>query len=132
MSNAVDFIKPLQWLPTRTWTRARWVHDALIDTYGPMILRVKERLDAKEDVEDCLAETLLLEQENGELDWEDACMLAAVFTLGGVHSVSFMVQGMTYLASILTRPLVDHESHPLVPCIHCVTCGCAETCTRRA
>jgi hypothetical protein len=55
-----------------------------------MILRVKERLDAKENVEDCLAKTLLLEQEKGELDWEDICMLAAVFTLGGVHSVSFM------------------------------------------
>jgi len=53
-----------------------------------MILRVKARLDAKENVEDCLAKTLLLEQEKGELDWEDVCMLAAVFTLGGVHSVS--------------------------------------------
>ena len=54
-----------------------------------MILRVKARLDAKDDtVEDCLAKTLLLEQEKGELDWEDVCMLAAVFTLGGVHSVS--------------------------------------------
>ena len=87
-SNAVDFITPLQWFPTRTRTRARRVHDALIDVYGSMILRVKARLDAKEPVEDCLAKTLLLEQEKGELDWEDVCMLAAVFTLGGVHSVS--------------------------------------------
>ena len=90
-SNAVDFIKPLQWIPTRTQTRARGVHDALIDVYGSMILRVKARLDAKEPVEDCLAKTLLLEQEKGELDWEDVCMLTAAFTLGGVHSVSSMV-----------------------------------------
>jgi Cytochrome P450 len=89
-SNTVDFIEPLQWLPTRTRTRARKVHDALIDVYGPMILRVKARLDAGENVEDCLAKTLLLEQEKEGLDWEDICMLAAVFTLGGVHSVSLL------------------------------------------
>ena len=53
-----------------------------------MILRVKERLDSNQDVEDCLAKTLLLEQEKEELDWEDICMLTVVFTLGGVHSVS--------------------------------------------
>jgi hypothetical protein len=87
-SNAVDFIEPLQWLPTRAWTRSRRVHDAIIEVYGAMILRVKARLDAGEDVEDCLAKTLLLEQKNENLDWEDMCMLSAVFTLGGVHSVS--------------------------------------------
>jgi hypothetical protein len=87
-SNAVDFIKPLQWLPTRTWRRSRRVHDAIIEVYGAMILRVKARLDAGEDVEDCLVKTLLLEQKSENLDWEDMCMLSAVFTLGGVHSVS--------------------------------------------
>ena len=45
-------------------------------------------MDAGEDVEDCLAKTLLLEQKNEGLDWEDMCMLSAVFTLGGVHSVN--------------------------------------------
>ena len=94
-SNSVDFIKPLQWFPTSTRTRARKVHDALIDVYSPMILRVKERLDSNPDnVEDCLAKTLLLEQEKEELDWEDICMLTVVFTLGGVYSVSFPDQGM--------------------------------------
>ena len=38
-------------------------------------------------------------QEEENLDWEDLCMLAAVFTLGGVHSVrgvyfrSFLMTG---------------------------------------
>ena len=54
-----------------------------------MILRVKERLDSNQDVEDCLAKTLLLEQEKEGLDWEDICMLTVIFTLGGVHTVSF-------------------------------------------
>jgi hypothetical protein len=87
-SNAIDFIEPLQWLPTRTRARGRRVHDAIIEVYGAMILRVKARIDAGEDVEDCLAKTLLLEQKNEGLDWEDMCMLSAVFTLGGVHSVT--------------------------------------------
>lgn len=53
-----------------------------------MILCVKARLDAGEDVPDCLAKTLIQTREGEGLDWEDMCMLAAVFTLGGVHSVS--------------------------------------------
>jgi hypothetical protein len=44
-------------------------------------------MDAGEDVPDCLVKTLLLTQEREKLDWEDLCMLSAVFTLGGVHSV---------------------------------------------
>ena len=52
-----------------------------------MILRVKARLDAGEDVPDCLVKTHILTQEKEGLDWEDMCMLAAVFTLGGVHTV---------------------------------------------
>jgi hypothetical protein len=52
-----------------------------------MIMRVKARMDAGEDVPDCLVKTLLLTQEKEKLDWEDLCMLSAVFTLGGVHSV---------------------------------------------
>ena len=87
-SNAVDFIEPLQWLPTRTRARSRWVHDAIMEVYGAMLNRVKARMDAGEEVEDCLAKTLLLGQEDEGLDWEDMCMLSAVFTLGGVHSVS--------------------------------------------
>jgi len=103
LSNAVDFIKPLQWFLTRTRTRARWVHDVLVDVYGSMILRVKAQLDANENVEDCLAKTLLLDFENKKLDWEDVCMLASVFTIGGVHSVCFLAQRTAYLESILTR-----------------------------
>ena len=54
-----------------------------------MILDVKARMDAGEDVPDCLVKTLLQTQEEEKLDWEDLCMLSAVFTLGGVSSVSF-------------------------------------------
>jgi hypothetical protein len=89
LSNIVDFIEPLQWLPTTKRSRGRRVHDGILEVYGAMIMRVKARMDAGEDVPDCLVKTLLLTQEQEKLDWEDLCMLSAVFTLGGVHSVRF-------------------------------------------
>jgi hypothetical protein len=58
-----------------------------VEVYGAMIMRVKARMDAGEDVPDCLVKTLLQTREQEKLDWEDLCMLSAVFTLGGVHSV---------------------------------------------
>ena len=90
LSNIVDFIEPLQWIPTSSRSRGRRVHDGIVEVYGAMIMRVKARMDAGEDVPDCLVKTLLLTQEQEKLDWEDLCMLSAVFTLGGVHSVRFI------------------------------------------
>ena len=52
-----------------------------------MIAQVKARMDAGEDVPDCLVKTLILTQEQEKLTWEDMCMLSVVFTLGGIHSV---------------------------------------------
>ena len=89
-SNIVDFIKPLQWIPTTTKSRARRLHDDLVEVYGAMIMRVKARIDAGEDVPDCLIKMLLLSQEREKLDWEDMCMLAVVFDLGGIPSVSII------------------------------------------
>jgi hypothetical protein len=58
-----------------------------VEVYGAMIMRVKARMDAGEDVPDCLVKTLLLNREREKLDWEDMCMLAVAFNLGGIHSV---------------------------------------------
>jgi len=52
-----------------------------------MITQVKKRMDSGEDVPDCFVKTLIQTQEQENLDWEDMCMLSAVFTLGGVISV---------------------------------------------
>lgn len=86
-SNIVDFVEPLQQIPTLTRSRGRRLHDGIVEVYGAMIMRVKARMDAGDDLPDCLVKTLLLTQEKEKLDWEDLCMLSAVFTLGGVHSV---------------------------------------------
>jgi hypothetical protein len=81
------------------------VHDAIMEVYGAMLNRVRARMDAGEDVEDCLAKTLLLEQENEGMDWEDMCMLSAVFTLGGVHSVRLRAR----LTAVVRSKVLTHR-----------------------
>ncbi|PPQ81470.1 hypothetical protein CVT25_015671 [Psilocybe cyanescens] len=49
----------------------------------------------------CLVKTLLDDQEKEMLDWEDLCMLSTVFTLGGVHSTSGIIEW--FLALIPSR-----------------------------
>jgi hypothetical protein len=98
-----------------------------------MIMRVKARMDAGEDVPDCLVKTLLLTQEQEKLDWEDLCMLSAVFTLGGVHSVRTNLTISVLSKSRLTwkLPFIDIGRYPLVPGSHLVTSRSPSTGPRR-
>ncbi|PPQ80417.1 hypothetical protein CVT25_001725 [Psilocybe cyanescens] len=107
-SNCIDFFEILQYLPSKKRTRGQRLHDALIDVYGSMILDFKSRMLAGEEVPDCLVKTLLENQETEKLDWEDLCMLSAVFTLGGVHSTSGIIQW--FLALIPSHPEVLHRA----------------------
>ncbi|KAJ6546664.1 cytochrome P450 [Mycena vulgaris] len=108
-SNAIDFIKPFQWIPTRMRSRGRKLHSDLIEVYGAMYLALKARADSGEIVPECLAKTLIETRGKEKLDWEDTCMLAAVFTLGGVHSTSGIIQW--FLALIPSHPEVQRRAH---------------------
>ncbi|KAG6911006.1 hypothetical protein DXG01_005421 [Tephrocybe rancida] len=108
-SNAIDFLEPLQWVPTKMRTRGRKLHDGLIDVYGSMINRVQARMDGGEDVPDCLVKTLIETREQEKLDWEDLCMLSAVFTLGGIHSTSGIIQW--FLALIPSHLEIQARAH---------------------
>jgi len=88
LANAVDFFEPLQWIPTSKRSRARKLHDGLVEVYGSMIRRFQTLMESGGEVPDCLVKMLIESQENEKLDWEDLCMLSAVFLIGGVHSVS--------------------------------------------
>ncbi|KAH9958673.1 cytochrome P450 [Lactifluus volemus] len=105
-SNIIDFIEPLQWIPTIMRSRARHLHDKIVEVYGAMIMRVKARIDAGDDVPDCLVKTLLLTQEQEKLSWEDLCMLSVVFTIGGTSSVI-----LWFLALMSSRPEVQARAH---------------------
>lgn len=86
-SNAIDFYEPLQKIYTPIRSRGRKLHDDFIEVHGPMITKVKERMDAGDDVSNCLVKTLIESREVEKLSWEDMCFIAASFTTGGVHSV---------------------------------------------
>lgn len=88
-SNAVDFIKPLQWIPTRTRSRGRKLRKEFLEVYGTMINLVKGRMSAGEDVPDCLVKSLLEYQDEEHLSWTDMCLLTTAFATGGSHSVCF-------------------------------------------
>ncbi|KAG6865531.1 hypothetical protein C0991_001724 [Blastosporella zonata] len=108
-SNAIDFLEPLQWIPSSMRTRGWNLHKGFLDVYGGMIDRVKTRLINGEHVPDCLVKTLIETQEAEKLDEEDVCMLAAVFVLGGVHSVSGIIQW--FLALMPSIPEVQAKAH---------------------
>ena len=108
-ANAVDFFKPLQWIPTSKRSRACKLHDELIDVYGSMIRRFKTLMDSGEEVPDCFIKMLLKSQKDEKLEWEDICMLAIIVILGGVHSVSGTpsCMSMKIISRILCRHLVS-------------------------
>ncbi|KAJ7580393.1 cytochrome P450 [Mycena floridula] len=108
-SNAIDFIKPLQWLPSKMKSRGRKLNSDIIEVYGAMINRVRARLQAGEEVPNCLAKTVLELEAQGQLDWEDCCMLTAVFTLGGVHSTAGIIQW--FMALIPSHPEIQALAH---------------------
>ncbi|PPQ91270.1 hypothetical protein CVT25_006213 [Psilocybe cyanescens] len=101
-SNVIDFFEVLQYLPSNKRTRGNRLNATLVDTYGSMIVEFKDKMIRGEEVPDCLVKTLLENQESEKLDWEDVCMLSGVFTLGGVHSVSGIIQW--FIAMLPSHP----------------------------
>lgn len=108
--------------------RGRKLHDDLLEVYGAMYLDLKARVEGGEHVPDCLAKTLIETREKENLDWEDTCMLAAVFTLGGVHSVCLSPSRL----NIVTQLRTDFWDHPVVPRAYPVSPRNSSPCPRGA
>lgn len=83
----MDFLKPLQYLPTHTRTRGLNLNSDMNHVYGDMIGEMQRQLDSKEDVPDCLVKMLLETKDEEGMSSEDILMLAIAFAFGGVHSV---------------------------------------------
>lgn len=79
LSNAIDFIKPLQYLPLSIRTRGRKLRKEFLEVYGAMINQVKTSMEQGEDVKDCLVKKLLEMQEEEKLSWTDLSMLTTAF-----------------------------------------------------
>ncbi|KAJ7473127.1 cytochrome P450 [Mycena galericulata] len=108
-SNAVDFFKPLQWLPSKTRSRGLKLNAEITECYGGMVQDMQRRLDAGEDVPDCLIKTLLETREEEKVGTEDILMLGVAFAFGGVHSVAGILQW--FLAFMATNPTIAAKAH---------------------
>jgi hypothetical protein len=72
-------------------SRGRKLHNEFIDVNGTMITKVKARMDAGDNIPDCLVKTLIESRETEKLSWKDMCFIIAAFTTGGVHSVRLIL-----------------------------------------
>ncbi|KAJ7147761.1 cytochrome P450 [Mycena filopes] len=108
-SNAVDFIKPLQYLPTRTRSRGLRLNADITEVYGGMVQEIQHRLNNAEYVPECLVKTLLETKGEENVDDEDILMLAVAFAFGGVHSTSGIIQW--FLAFMATHPAIAAAAH---------------------
>ncbi|KXN84313.1 3-hydroxyphenylacetate 6-hydroxylase, partial [Leucoagaricus sp. SymC.cos] len=107
-TNMIDFFKVLQWIPTTMRAKGRKLHNDFIAVYGAMMLRTKARMDAGEEVPDCLVKTLIQCKEEEQLSWEDMCFIVSAFTTGGVHSTSGIVEW--FLALMPSHPHVQAKA----------------------
>ncbi|KAJ7611653.1 cytochrome P450 [Roridomyces roridus] len=124
MSNPVDFVKPLQYLPSRSRTRGLHLKDDFTKVYGGMIQDMHARLDNSEYVPDCLIKSLLETRHEENVEFEDILGLAIAFAFGGVHSVTDMhtlhsvshrhqISGIMqwFLAFMATHPSIAAAAH---------------------
>lgn len=87
MSNLVDFVPVLQYLPTQLRTRGRKLHQELADTYGGLINDIDQRLSRGEHVPECLSKTMVESRDEEQLDQLDMAITASAFMIGGVETV---------------------------------------------
>ena len=98
LGNAVDFIKPLQYVPTRTYERSRKFNAATTEFYGGMVEHLRSRMATAESIPECLVKHLVETQAEERLSEEDIILLAQVFAFGGMPSVRYirLTWGTTY------------------------------------
>ena len=87
MSNAVDFFPFLRNFPNRMTTRAKKLHQDMLNFNRPYLTDIEARLKRGDPVPDCLAKTLLLTREEEGLDELDMIVLCGTLIIGGVETV---------------------------------------------
>ncbi|POS73604.1 hypothetical protein DHEL01_v207996 [Diaporthe helianthi] len=97
MSNLVDYVPILQYLPSPIRARGRKLHRALVDTYGGLINDIDMKMRRGEKVPDCLAKTMLQVRKAEQLDDLDIAMIASAFMIGGVETTASIMQWFSAL-----------------------------------
>lgn len=88
MSNLVDFVPFLQYLPSKMHSRAQKLHNDIVEGYGGLLKDVEKRMRNGEGVQECLAKTIVQVREKEKLDDLDVTFLVSAFLIGGVETVS--------------------------------------------
>ncbi|KAL7747728.1 hypothetical protein RI367_006844 [Sorochytrium milnesiophthora] len=109
VANMVDHVELLQYLPTKMHQRGKDLHDTLIRVYGDMIHDMEKRMAAGEQIPHCLVKDLILTREEENLDWQDMCMLASAFMIGGVETTAAIMQW--FAALIPSYPDIQAKAH---------------------
>ncbi|EAW06584.1 cytochrome P450 [Aspergillus clavatus NRRL 1] len=97
MSNLVDFVPLLQYLPTPMLRRGKKLHKGLVDTYGGFIKEAERKMLRGEKVTDCLAKTMIELRHKEDLDDLDMAILASAFMIGGVETTAAIMQWFSAL-----------------------------------
>lgn len=116
MSNLVDFIPLLQVLPLPLHSRAKALHNGLVETYGGLIKDTGKKLQWGVQVNDCLAKSMLEVKEEEGLDDLDMAILASAFMIGGVETVSALIFSPPY--DTITKPSIDRLDYAVVFSAH--------------
>ncbi|EIN04006.1 cytochrome P450 [Punctularia strigosozonata HHB-11173 SS5] len=107
-SNLVDFITPLQWIPTFTRCRGKKLHRELVEVYGGIIKDIEVTMASGGAYQDCLAKTLIENRTKEELDDMDIVMMISAFMIGGVETTASIMQW--FLALIPAYPEVQRTA----------------------
>lgn len=102
VNNYEDYIPFLQLFTTPIFSRATELRRLLLATYGGMIRDIDSKIQAGEDVPDCMVKAMLMSQDTSDLEMT---YIAAAFMVGGVESVRF-------LQCVPSRTVVDFDSFP--------------------
>ncbi|CDM34235.1 hypothetical protein DTO013E5_2366 [Penicillium roqueforti] len=97
MSNLIDFVPILQYLPSPLYKRAKKLHEGLVETYGGFIKETEQKMKEGKKVPDCLAKTMVEVRLKEDLDDLDMAILASAFMIGGVETTAAIMQWFSAL-----------------------------------
>lgn len=109
VSNLVDFVPLLQYLPSTMHSRGVQLRKACIELYGGLIQDMTARMKAGEHVPDCFTKKLLGIKEEEQLDDLDVIFLSTAFMITGVDAPAGLVQW--FVAHISKRPDIQEKAH---------------------
>ncbi|KAF7783859.1 hypothetical protein Agabi119p4_24 [Agaricus bisporus var. burnettii] len=110
VSNLTDYVTLLQYLPKNSMiARGKKLQSDFLATYGCMVKELEARLKRGEYVTDCLAKTLLENQEKEGLEFMDIAIMCSGFMTAGVETTASVLQWFSAL--IPSYPEIQQRAH---------------------